>query len=1022
MLQTKSDENFDSTQGLALLWELAAEPNNIVFHCHQAELANMQYWDIDFRWPTVYGNNGTITITAPRPGSFYPAVMVYDVEEPTHLPRVPALLTYPPGLGSYEMSIDDEVVGRFYLREQDNRERLFFLDHPIEFKGGEKITFHTGPTGMNLTQDIFLLHTSPPIRKRPFDIKHIGADYTEIDGKPRIRLTWVTTWPTCCTVEYGDKRSITEPSPMSNHRVYLDDIGPGLTITYRIIAPKPDGNSVQSDDMSYTFLPPVRLVGSAVDETVTLSVKNPHDFNIAGCPVTSGVPFARGEIGDVTHLRLLNSHGKSVACQIENLAQWDDGSVKWAQISFQADAAADETAQYTLEYGTAVKPESSQSPLQVQEDGGKITVNTGPLQVCFDPETSGLPISSFLNGRAVFTEPVRAHLCSDGKTYDSNHPVELLEVEEAGPVRIVVRSKGHYQSDNGQSLFEYEARFVFYANAPFFRAHFAWGNDRNELFTCFDEIALDVPLAADNDRQWAVGLGQGKDATGTGELELRQMHHDSFETTANIPPDADLKRADGWVDTPGLMVAVREFWQQYPKAFSIKQDRLAIGLCPDVPDGTYDAAQADDITKFYFYLLKGQYKIKVGVKKWHELMFICHDDQLADVKQLQTVAMFQQPLIAVSPAQRYCDTGVFGRITPAGTGKSNRYDAQCEQLAERYTKRREDEAFYGMLNYGCVIHEGTDVWENGEYDHHHCFLLLFARTADPKWYFLAEIAARHFNDVDSVNYGDHQGAVHAHVIGHTGDYFDTPPPPYPKDHRKRTLWASSCHSWLEGFCDWYGVSGDRTALEKAKSGGDYYTGTAMTNNYDFSNLRESGWYLVLALGVYHLTYDRSLLNAMHIVAERVLEKQTPGPRGWHRQMMPAHCHCMPRHRGACIYMLAILCRGLETYYEITGDERIADAIVGGVDQAIDEMWMDDHNDFAPTSCPRVKEYSNWSGNYPHPVQMLLFAHLRTGKAHYLDIGKRLMEHSNRAGEDVAPWWTKSLYYLDQIERRKTKNT
>ena len=190
MLQTKSDENFDSTQGLALLWELAAEPNNIVVHCHQAELANMQYWDIDFRWPTVYGNNGTITITAPRPGSFYPAVMVYDVEEPTHLPRVPALLTYPPGLGSYEMSIDDEVVGRFYLREQDNRERLFFLDHPIEFKGGEKITFHSTPAlryeNVHSTSNISALITPRSTASREYDL------HGSPPGRPAVRSNTVT--------------------------------------------------------------------------------------------------------------------------------------------------------------------------------------------------------------------------------------------------------------------------------------------------------------------------------------------------------------------------------------------------------------------------------------------------------------------------------------------------------------------------------------------------------------------------------------------------------------------------------------------------------------------------------------------------------------------------------------------------------------------------------------------------------------------------------------------------------------
>ena len=138
LVETKINEalmgkHFEVTEGLALLRDLACQPENIVFHSHQARLKNMQSWDTDFRWPTVYGNNGTITVTAPWAGAFYPAVVIYDVEEPPHLPRVPAMLNYPPGLGSYRMSVDGEVVGGFVPAEQDNRQRLFFLNHPIEF-------------------------------------------------------------------------------------------------------------------------------------------------------------------------------------------------------------------------------------------------------------------------------------------------------------------------------------------------------------------------------------------------------------------------------------------------------------------------------------------------------------------------------------------------------------------------------------------------------------------------------------------------------------------------------------------------------------------------------------------------------------------------------------------------------------------------------------------------------------------------------------------------------------------------
>jgi len=121
-------------------------------------------------------------------------------------------------------------------------------------------------------------------------------------------------------------------------------------------------------------------------------------------------------------------------------------------------------------------------------------------------------------------------------------------------------------------------------------------------------------------------------------------------------------------------------------------------------------------------------------------------------------------------------------------------------------------------------------------------------------------------------------------------------------------------------------------------------------------------------------------------------------------------------------MLSIVCRGLELYYEITGDERIAEAIVGGANQAVDEMWRADLNDFAPTSCPDILEaYPAWkTAHFPVPVQMLLFAHLRTGKPHYLDIARRVIAHTPLEAYHWIPWWTKAFSHMDQIERNEEK--
>lgn len=47
------NENFLATEGLAMLWELTSQPDNIVFHSPDADLDGMAYFESEYRWPAV---------------------------------------------------------------------------------------------------------------------------------------------------------------------------------------------------------------------------------------------------------------------------------------------------------------------------------------------------------------------------------------------------------------------------------------------------------------------------------------------------------------------------------------------------------------------------------------------------------------------------------------------------------------------------------------------------------------------------------------------------------------------------------------------------------------------------------------------------------------------------------------------------------------------------------------------------------------------------------------------------------
>jgi len=138
-----------------------------------------------------------------------------------------------------------------------------------------------------------LLRVKPPIRGRVFEVRNLEAGYIEREGRPEARLTWITTWPARCRIEYGagDRtETVTEEEPAANHRVYLKHLHPGAEYRCRIVAPKPDGGSVESEDVTFTFSPPPPFEGGAKRADVPLRVENPHDFPVAAWRIRTIFP------------------------------------------------------------------------------------------------------------------------------------------------------------------------------------------------------------------------------------------------------------------------------------------------------------------------------------------------------------------------------------------------------------------------------------------------------------------------------------------------------------------------------------------------------------------------------------------------------------------------------------------------------------------------------------------------------------------------------------------------------------
>ncbi|MFC1718891.1 hypothetical protein ACFL6S_34890 [Candidatus Poribacteria bacterium] len=688
-----------------------------------------------------------------------------------------------------------------------------------------------------------------------------------------------------------------------------------------------------------------------VQLTTTHSLDDPQ-FVPPG--VTSGVPFPEGDVADPAHIRLL-CNGKEIPLQVKALSRYPDDSIRWALLDFQLQGSEND---YALEYGSQVQRSASkpEDPVRITEHDSNLTVDTGRLRMVIDKHSGTIFDKIWMDGELVTSKDKYAGLTlvgMDGKSFRTSEPPEEITVLEEGPLHGALLVRGRHSSDNGESLFTYEFELHFYAGWPGIKVFHIWENDNtSEDFTSIKSLSLQIPALTGESMTVSGESGSSHEFSNVvGNLALEQYYDDEFQILKNEEVLSSGKRAAGWIASSKMAVLVRNFWQMYPKTLTVGKNGIEIGIMPPLKSDQYVNREEPEY-RLYYDMKDGLYKLKGGVAKRHEFWILSPED-VGKLSQGE----FSGSAIAVAPPEWYAESSAMGRFIPEvehtnltgeAAGLVEMYDEAVEKGFGGYLANREKNHEYGMLNFGDWWGERRINWGNIEYDTQHAFFLQFVRSGDFRYFLAGEQAERHNMDVDTVWHGRNRGLVYSHCIGHTGNYYSKSPVEGQGSPRGG---HSISHAWLEGHQDYYFLTGDRRALATAEMIAHRYDSYG-TRDYDFMNCRTPGWHLILSMAVYRATNDPFYLNAAHIVVERVLERQT-ADGGWQRQMMPGHCHDLPRHRGNAGFMVGVLMSGLKYYHQVTGDPRVAESIVKAAHFVIDDMWVPDKHGFRYTSCPNT---------------------------------------------------------------------
>ena len=935
-----------------------------------------------------------------------------------------------------EVTLGADPIGRMVPFRHDNRRHLYVLDRPVQFMGEMEVLriSGTGDAGYRL-EHVVLLKERPAATGYQPRLERLTARLRRRpDGGFAVAVDAVSRPVARCRVELVDGAtgavvgSTQEEEHLSLHAVELEPVPapPGAGYRARIVATEAGGRQ-ETAEVAVAGQPDA----AAAPLSIPMEITNLAGVALSGLPATFGLPVPPGHLfGPTTARWEMGDAATPVQCRPHGFRP--DGSASWVLVDGcpPAPLAPGASRAGTVTLSPAAPASTPPDALRCSVDDHAVSVTGDGLRVRMTAgDAPPLPVIETATGDGGW-RPVhggsRATLTlGDGQDLRQG-PIHDLVLEESGWQRAVIRYRFAHLDADGTPHLRSTIRVHVYRGRQALRIVHRLEVNSPHLPPAAGGTAAAIPEHARTIRQAiagtdgeqatlltlrsaTLGIGRGTNRTvywpgapnGTAVAEagaVRLIHdHDQGHRVETGDTVSEVERrvcghftvTGGAVSGRGeeaLTVALRRFWQTWPRAVRVSGEEIAVELLPTpAPGAAPRPGDEESWHRIYFWLGERGYLLKAGMALSSEILLAWgpRDEGL--------LAWFEEPP-AVRPGLGWLNAcNALGPLAAKDTGVLDGYeralDGGCEQwLADRDIWRQ-----YGWINFGDWYGESAWSWGNNEYDPPFAHYCEFLRGGDPRWSSLGAEAARHLTDVDTVNFSTdvtQVGAQYTHMPGHAGGYL----PPY---FRSKMGGSSSVpsHTWVEGSVLHYLLTGDenlRESLDRTAQwllvGGmkDYAGGI---QHYDFANCRECGWHLIHLTALARMSAAPRYLNAAALIVERVLERQEPGG-GWERVLKEGHCGCEPpRERGEAGFMVGVLLSGLRRYHELTGDVRVQDAILGGIDWLLRRTYDAVSGHFRYTPCLH-------RGGGPQPVytrqviEGIAYALALTGRSELRDLVQR----------------------------------
>lgn len=885
---------------------------------------------------------------APEAGSFHVNALIQDSAQ---------------GLEEVSIRAGGAEVGRIVAGENDGDLYLFTTEKPVTLVRGAEIEFIAAAPAQDFRIcEVFLSKAVP--QEEALKITSLATWVTprSLPGASTgdtvdVDVCFMTNRPVVAAVRWGEggalDRESTEEVATFSHRVQLTGLARGGR--YSVQAFAVEGRDEALSGTLAFVADQTRPERCSVERTsLPVTVADSMEAERPTWPVNSGVPIPRGELAGSEHCRLLDAQGQVVPAQFTGLGFWPDGSIKWLLVSFVHSGASPD---YTLEYGQAVSTPAVTGGIAVEQTADGLVVQTDllraelssaqfapPGRVVVDANRDG----QFSNDEVVVSGGEGLVLVDgEGKRYTSaGAGATRFEVEEAGPVRTVVRAEGPFAGPDGQFL-KYRCRMYFYRG-------FAGIPTEVSLLAHEGKSGFPPTLNAVRSLTWPM---ESPTAAGAQPTRWVQDDIDRYVRYGAAEPQVGEGQGPGVATVAhngaDFTVTIRDFWQQYPNGFSLDGSTLTAELFPELPADVY-AEHTDPklLTMNYYWFRDGNYLVASGTEPTTDVLLYfgapTDDERVAEA--------WQQPVQLTPGQEAICASGAFMDLAPSHEGRFEAYDQYMRTGLDNLERTRVRQREYSWMNYGDTYGERVVNWTNQEYDMQWGLLVNYARTGDMAYLDRALEAALHTVEIDMINWSDDPevlGIQKEHAPWHVGGY-DTPQPENTLYWFKNGIWNTG-HVWTQGTYMAWCLTGERRYYESIERLSEFLD-RSRTQFQERWVHRNYGWLTIAALGAYHTNAHPFHLNAARFYVQNVVDRQDPGSGGLIHPI--GECEHEIRHMGGKSFMTGVVMAGVTMLDYVEPRDDLKRSLILSADWEYARMWNEEKNGFRYAQCPQYDDYAS----------------------------------------------------------------